>query len=803
MFSHNLKIALRNLAKYKLQTTISVLSIAIGIVSLAVVHSYVQTQLTLPPLYTTPHFDRVYSLHLMKLDSLQSEEQDEDFGFNGEALRAVKAGGKLHSVEGELIFCSQIFPTRESHFSLGDSLERVSEEGVLPVEVSYPNYAGYVSAITGKPIAKLRPGEVIISELRAREIFGDLNPVGAVLTQKIWSSGERVNLTFTVADVYANPGRNGWPRPTTMMYAIDEAEIGRNGENDYTQWLTHVVLKEGCTPEQLEQEINPRLAPLGWKVKADWLKEARAGMIQRINTMRALGYLMGVLILLAACIGFLRMQLQLFRMRRRELSLRIVNGAKQRNLFSLLMTEVAVVLLASVGVALLFGSWLEPFINTLYENTGDAMDIRTVNHLLTYSAIIGALLLLLLAAVVWFALKNICRSAYNLAEGMRGERSHTFRNVMLGLQITVGMLFVSVALFIASLSEVLSQAYVLPEDDRRYRESILVTSDEVENLPALNDALQTMPDVAQMISYDVFFPEFEEVQRNDSLQKKLEWARSIHRGIQTADTAYIDYFNVQTTWLRPELKGKECMLLQEEMYAELDSTGVLANGVLTWGRQPIPIAGTFKDVELNERKGWGHYKFIFIDPEYVRYCGQNILIPKPGKYGALWNEVEAAVARIAPTLVQRVVFNLYDKEGAQIELLSNERKAGWILGAVALLVCMMGIYSTIVLDTRARRKEMAIRKINGAKPKDIALIFARLYILLTLLGVLVTIPLAFVLQHYYLEANYYVDELKDYLPTVRLVFTGCLAVILSIALIVGWQVRSIMRINPAEMVAKE
>ncbi len=45
MFLHNLKIALRNLAKYKQQTTITVLSMAIGIVVLAAVHSFITTNL--------------------------------------------------------------------------------------------------------------------------------------------------------------------------------------------------------------------------------------------------------------------------------------------------------------------------------------------------------------------------------------------------------------------------------------------------------------------------------------------------------------------------------------------------------------------------------------------------------------------------------------------------------------------------------------------------------------------------------------------------------------------------------------
>ena len=39
MTFHNLKVAVRNLMKYKLQTIISVLSIAIGIVTLAFAHA--------------------------------------------------------------------------------------------------------------------------------------------------------------------------------------------------------------------------------------------------------------------------------------------------------------------------------------------------------------------------------------------------------------------------------------------------------------------------------------------------------------------------------------------------------------------------------------------------------------------------------------------------------------------------------------------------------------------------------------------------------------------------------------------
>ena len=61
MLLHNLKVAWRNLMKYKFQTIISVLSIAIGIVTLDISHVAV-SRFKLPTLYSQPYYKRAYSL---------------------------------------------------------------------------------------------------------------------------------------------------------------------------------------------------------------------------------------------------------------------------------------------------------------------------------------------------------------------------------------------------------------------------------------------------------------------------------------------------------------------------------------------------------------------------------------------------------------------------------------------------------------------------------------------------------------------------------------------------------------------
>ena len=94
---HNLKIAVRNLMKYKLQTVISVLSIAIGIVALAFVHGAVE-RVKLPSLYHQSYYDRSYQIWF---DSL-NRAPDADANWtrvNKEIVRALKRDSGLRFAE--------------------------------------------------------------------------------------------------------------------------------------------------------------------------------------------------------------------------------------------------------------------------------------------------------------------------------------------------------------------------------------------------------------------------------------------------------------------------------------------------------------------------------------------------------------------------------------------------------------------------------------------------------------------------------------------------------------------------------
>ncbi len=801
MFQHNLTIALRNLWKYKLQTAISIASIAIGIVALAVVHSVLQLHFTPPAITTMPYYDRAC---VLRLDSLHRNvpppaDWRKYIYIQEDVYRALTDNGGLHCIETGLTMAGDKPLEWEFTYALGDTLVRSFSANTTRAMQSYAHHTGYRSAITGRRIAVMQPGEDIISESLAKEMFGDINPVGACRQEY------HIDGTFTtrrIVDVYCDVSQfEGNVPPSSVLSSMDDDNIYFSG------FITlSAVLKPGCTTEQLAAEANVRLEPFGLKTDIKLVKEDRADDLSFIQTVHTLAYFFGSLILLAAGIGFLRMQLQLFWMRKREISLRIVHGAKRGQLFALLMTEVVVVLSCAVVLALVCGHWLEQFLSASYSFLLKYETLVFVDNLMLYGGIIGAIVLLMCGIIVWFTLQGICRNAQGLAANMRGSRNHTFRNAMLWLQVFVGMLFVCATFVATVICGKYADAWVMPEDDTLYKESIMVRGGGAKGKEQMYEELSHLPDVAQVIPFANTWNYFHEVNASDTAVQKLWQLNQVvvlfFTGCEIQDTALLDFYQVQVSWQRPELKQGLCILISEELYPKLQRDGALASGVLTNGEgKAFPFAGTFQKMAFDSQYT-RTTDFIIINPD-LNSRETYVMVPKAGRYSELMRSANYTIAQLEPTAVEPMAHNLYDDLTVKLDMSKNLRKGAWMLGAVALLICVMGIYSTIALDTRARRKEMAIRKINGAKSWDIARIFARLYVCLLSIAVVLIIPIAVLAQMYFHDKSSQDQEQMFDVSLALPVLAGCLTLVLTIAIIVGWHVHGIMRVNPASIIAKE
>ncbi|MDE6637601.1 MAG: hypothetical protein K2K32_05120, partial [Muribaculaceae bacterium] len=119
----------------------------------------------------------------------------------------------------------------------------------------------------------------------------------------------------------------------------------------------------------------------------------------------------------------------------------------------------------------------------------------------------------------------------------------------------------------------------------------------------------------------------------------------------------------------------------------------------------------------------------------------------------------------------------------------------YILSAISVVTTVAGIYAGVALDTRRRRKEMALRKLNGAGPKIIAMIFMRTYIWIIAVAAVISVPLFFItfdeVRRKILPEISYSDMAIAYIITLSLI-------IAITTVTIAWKIRDIMHADPIE-----
>lgn len=796
MLLHNLKVALRNIFKYKVQTLGSILSLAIGMVTLATVHSFLQN-FRMASINHEPYYDRVYNL---RFDSIQKRQSDNSIRINGDIVRAVKANGGPRCIEQGPYAPNGMLTGGWAEFTLNGKTRRKMQLDAVPLDRNYPNFVGIRSAITGEKIKVLGPHDAIINEKQAKQIFGDKNPVGA----SIHLSKGCGNYQLRLVDVYQDLSLTELDMSISALF-YSPCELEDMDLNQFYAVNLYVVLKEGCTPQQLKAEVNSRLKPLGLKVKTEKLKDRLSEEYSTVAIACSITYLIGSLILLAAIIGFLRMQTQLFWMRRREISLRITNGATRLQLFSMFATEVVVIVLVAYFVAVLMGSWICDYL-ARPQFTEITSELGTISHLYLYSLVIGLVVMMLCLAIIWIVLSRICKRTQALESGMRRSHNHWFRNTMLGVQVMISMFFLGVTFCLLCWVGKIAEFNHIPDDERAYEQSLFLQTNAAENRQRLRDKLIHLPQVERWMPYSWGFWKVNELAENEEFSKAAwqgdpyaSYNNVTNYKIRTsADTSYLDFFKIKVNW-KPKANRKKCILVNEELYKQMRQHHVASNDILTVDEMDsYQIAGTFQSIPYQGSFKIDIYSFIVIDPKEAYDARHYILVAKPGEYKEMQIAVDRMIQKLEPAVVKPMSSNLRDYMARDMLVLEILQNIAWILAIVSLAICLISIFSTVMLDTQTRKKEVAIRKVNGALTKDIAKLFGRTYLVITLIAMVFAV-VAMLLFHIVLSQTFEMVEINPAFPIIL----SIVIVIGFIAAIIACQVRKIMKVDPSEILAKE
>lgn len=213
--------------------------------------------------------------------------------------------------------------------------------------------------------------------------------------------------------------------------------------------------------------------------------------------------------------------------------------------------------------------------------------------------------------------------------------------------------------------------------------------------------------------------------------------------------------------------------------------------------QSYEIVGVVKDFETHHLASAETPKIITVDKSQWSPSSTLIARVQKGKH-------KEAVDFLKKT--QREVYGTAETDYRWIEdefaeIYEDDSRTTLIfntLAIVAIAVSILGLFGVCMYDIQHRRKEIAIRKVNGAKFKDIFRLMSRQYALTLLIAIIIATPITmYVLNLYIADYAHHTALTPWYFICSALIMTALTFVT------IFWQIKKASSGNPAEVIKSE
>lgn len=751
MFKHNLTVSVRNLIKYKVQTWVSILGLAIGFVCFSLSMLWMRHEATYDSFH--PCADRTYLLAQQSF--IHAKVREWVPMRHAELLK-----DNFPEVEETTAFLS---------YKLHDESQK--EYTFLRVDTSF--FSVFPTELLKGSWTFLRDKQQIaLSENEAMERFGhtdvigkemsvdkDLYTIGAVL--KDWNGHSNYPLEVVRCDIE----KASW---YASMYKVA------------------VRLKKQTDKETLQQKYRK------FKTDRDYTKdiffipltECRYTLFSTETdidfTYLRLFSAVGLLIIITTLINYFSFYITRLSIRSREFAIRRVCGTSLGSLLQLLLTEFVIMLVCAGGLGMVFIELIQPLFKELTSIQGNVIPQALL--FFGWVAIIGMLLFI----GVTLGLKR--RSLqYHLKKSPSRNR-FLFQKINLVLQLGGSFFLIfCVCILMKQLNFLVTTGEV--GWIRENRASLFVpksdTTEVISKLKQIPEIKRVIPEGVALLgnissgSIGIF-----NWDGKDETSEKYTSVEFI-----PGNKEWLDFWGIQL------LEGTDSI---SENTVVINETAVKAFGWTEGVGKHIDeftIVGVVKDFHKTAPTVPMIPVMIALNHNRLTI---NCMILMEYESGT-WPVVRKKIERILSE--SQIEGRMLNMEEEYQKFLKSEHLLQSILNiaaGVCILVSIFCVYSLVTLVCEQRRKEIAIRKVNGATARDIVYSFVKEYVGWILLSAALGLPLGYVAVRRWLDT--YVEQTAiDAWIYMLIVMVMTIVVLLSMLT----QVWKAARQNPAEVIKTE
>ena len=847
MFVHYLKIALRNIRKFALQNTVSVIGLAAGFVCLCLSSVWLYYENSFDTFHKDD--DRIYTLRASS-----------ELMANGEYPVSETGNKAIHS------FAESIDAEQTTYFRYETVDDRYTE---LKVDSVFCDFFG-IELLKGDWSFIGNGGCVAISEHYAKKVFLDMDPLG----QKI--DGREV---VAVLKDFKGPSVLKFDVLSYREVVLEIPTEQMSAFYVYTN-MTKILqssyffkLKEGVDPEDAvnmlkngtDEVTASNMALLNvtkseielMPIKDVHLYKIKETSYVSYRTM-SMFFLASILIMLCSLVNILIFFINTLKGRDREAALRVVHGASVKDLVKMFSLEMSILVIAGLVLGLIM-VWMlkKPYISLV--------DISMPQgYLLICSALLMVIVFLISALVCIICVSVIGhRTIQTNISGSR--RSGLFRKLSVGLQLFTGTLFAFItcvmlhqfnylrnenwglrvndqAVVTLSPAQAMSIMDIFTgnfnsSSEEEFR-ALIEKQDEYSNTDyqqkyesqyGITEKIQSLPSVTQVISgLGDFYAASQAGQYNLMQGLGINDIDSCEYGLlEMLDEKGLSMLNVTVLdgaipTDRPITDNE--VVITENLSRKLGLGPVSDDPVISVERR---VANSIMEyLHPTIEKNDFHVIAVIKDMHTLNYQSESpqIIMCTPGNPRIALNLGDLSILSTKPRAIYLVRYEhgmkkelVHQLENAfdgmdfnyeisftedqyykQLEKEKHLKNLILVLGVICLVISIFGVWSMINLACQERRREIAVRKVHGAKIKDILSIFTKEY------GLVVVSSMALAFITGYLIMHQWMQRFTNQAAISWWIYAGIFcATVVVIGLTVIHKVLKTASENPAEVIKSE
>ena len=785
MILHNLTIAFRNLWKYKSQTLISIIGLAVGFTCFALATLWIRYEMTFDSLHKNAK--QLYVVYGPKV--VEKSGYDRDVGYWMSS------------------YLKGTFPEISDAISLKPSFANITIEGVeLSVSTIQADSSFFrmfdVKVLEGnRDFLITGSNKFAITQKKALQLFGNDNPIGKTI-----NNGDN-EICAIVSDM---PGKSNYA--FDFIEPFSESMVSSQG---FDMRSSHAIIElfpgtdvKALEKKLYEQNISPTRNHYINKILIKPITKIRytdPDIKREVKIQHILIFsISGILVILCSLFNYLTLFVNRFRIRQKELALRVVCGASGGSLMSMLSVEFILTLLFAVALGFMLTQWLhKPFLSL--------SDIQMDLFAIYRESLFYIMSVILIAFLAFWLILYIFRKR-NLNLSLRRSNKYLSRKISVTVQLVISIVFAFCTIVL------LKQIYFLHHTNElgfsfQKRGSVqimetVITETKVKDNSVLVNQLEQIPEITEILcagmNSDLLFPNRMSFFMNSWDDKPAD-AQPIEVMIMSVSHDYFSFYNLQLVSgeILTDINSNVISVLLNESAAKAFGwddpigkfiehsykvTGVIKN---IYNLEPtMEVKPILYLITTNSDKPFT------VTSNNQTIIGRVVLF----KYSNnMWKsckeKIEQLIQKEYTDYYYTKITNNEEEYNKYLKSENNLIKLLTFISAICIFICVFGFVSLVSLTCEERRKEIAIRKINGATVDDIIAIFAKEYSLLLMIGAVIAFSAGYFIMQRWLE---------NYVKQTNIPAWIYLVIILTLALIiilcVGWQVYKASVENPAETV---